>query len=161
MLGQVWYAIPPGEPRKRFERMAQGLFPDAARNCANFLRHKTIMVTTTLLHDNNIPYVTVSFFTCLAWSSFVALPGQQHNSDNLNCWAPHGIARKCPGFLHQVTVIIMFVFRRRSFGQNLAASSAVYCLIGTGLLVFAAHCGASLAHDPHAQFHEHQLHMRC
>ena len=54
--------------------MAQGLFPDAARNCSNFLRHKTVMVTTTLLHDNNIPYVTVSFLSMpsLEWLCHLA-----------------------------------------------------------------------------------------
>ncbi|KAL3133396.1 hypothetical protein ABBQ38_007265 [Trebouxia sp. C0009 RCD-2024] len=56
---KVWYAVPPGEPRRKFERMAQGLFPDAARQCPNFLRHKTIMLTTTLLRDNDIPFVKV------------------------------------------------------------------------------------------------------
>ena len=69
LVVQVWYAIPPGEPRKRFERMAHGLFPDAAKSCPNFLRHKTIMLTTTLLHDNNIPYVMVRF--CLLVSPAV------------------------------------------------------------------------------------------
>ena len=30
---QVWYCVPPGKPRERFEALAASLFPDEAREC--------------------------------------------------------------------------------------------------------------------------------
>ena len=30
---QVWYCVPPGKPRERFEALAASLFPDEAQEC--------------------------------------------------------------------------------------------------------------------------------
>lgn len=57
---QVWYAVAPGKDRRRFEELAKGLFPKDAAKCANFLRHKTIMITPRMLQKHGIPYVKVS-----------------------------------------------------------------------------------------------------
>ena len=59
MLLQVWYAVAPGKDRKRFEELAKGLFPKDAAKCANFLRHKTIMITPQMLKKHGISYVKV------------------------------------------------------------------------------------------------------
>ena len=31
-------------------------FPDDASDCANFLRHKSTLISPTVLHHNNVPY---------------------------------------------------------------------------------------------------------
>ncbi|KAL0055078.1 hypothetical protein WJX82_006712 [Trebouxia sp. C0006] len=56
---KVWYAVPPGIHRARFEKLAQELFPKDAASCANFLRHKTVLITPALLRHHAMPVVTV------------------------------------------------------------------------------------------------------
>ncbi|DBA74353.1 TPA: hypothetical protein ACH3X1_011126 [Trebouxia sp. C0004] len=56
---KVWYAVPPGIHRARFEKLAQELFPKDAASCSNFLRHKTVLITPALLHHHAMPVVTV------------------------------------------------------------------------------------------------------
>lgn len=56
---KVWYAIPPGIHRARFEKLAQELFPKDAASCSNFLRHKTVLITPALLRHHAMPVVTV------------------------------------------------------------------------------------------------------
>ena len=59
---QVWYAVAPGKDRRRFEELAKGLFPKDAAKCANFLRHKTILITPQMLKKHGIPYVKASIY---------------------------------------------------------------------------------------------------
>lgn len=54
---KVWYCVPPGKPRERFEALAASLFPDEARECKAFLRHKNVLITPALLHKEGIPFV--------------------------------------------------------------------------------------------------------
>lgn len=60
LLLQVWYAIAPGENRQRFESFARTLYPNDAKSCSNFLRHKSCMITPKLIRDEGIPLVSVS-----------------------------------------------------------------------------------------------------
>jgi hypothetical protein len=52
---KVWYCVPPSESEK-FDAMAEQLFPEAAANCSEFLRHKDIMISPSLLKSHNIKY---------------------------------------------------------------------------------------------------------
>ncbi|KAK3281149.1 hypothetical protein CYMTET_11049 [Cymbomonas tetramitiformis] len=49
-----WFCIAP-EHRKRFECVVEGLMPDLFRKCPEFLRHKEILVSPSLLQKHNIP----------------------------------------------------------------------------------------------------------
>lgn len=69
-LLQVWYAVPPGIHRARFEKLAQELFPKDAASCANFLRHKTVLITPALLRHHAMPVVTVDCSSCSAYCSY-------------------------------------------------------------------------------------------
>lgn len=53
---KVWYCVPPSESDK-FNEMAKQLFPEAASSCAEFMRHKDIMISPSLLKTYNIKYV--------------------------------------------------------------------------------------------------------
>eukprot|EP00096_Caligus_rogercresseyi_P011268 TRINITY_DN4386_c0_g1_i1.p1 TRINITY_DN4386_c0_g1~~TRINITY_DN4386_c0_g1_i1.p1 ORF type:complete len:808 (-),score=218.17 TRINITY_DN4386_c0_g1_i1:77-2500(-) len=52
---KFWYAIPP-EYARRFERMADGVFPNLAKDCQAYLRHKMCLISPNLLRQNSIPY---------------------------------------------------------------------------------------------------------
>ena len=54
---KYWYAIDP-KASKRFESLATSLFPAAARDCADFLRHKRYLISPTILHKHGIGYTT-------------------------------------------------------------------------------------------------------
>lgn len=53
---KIWYCVPPSESDK-FDAMAQQLFPELASDCPDFLRHKNIMISPSLLRTFNINYV--------------------------------------------------------------------------------------------------------
>lgn len=53
---KVWYCVPPSESDK-FDAMAQQLFPELASDCPDFLRHKNVMISPSLLRTFNINYV--------------------------------------------------------------------------------------------------------
>lgn len=53
---KVWYCVPPSESDK-FDAMARQLFPELASECPDFLRHKNIMISPSLLRTFNIHYV--------------------------------------------------------------------------------------------------------
>lgn len=55
---KTWYCVPPAH-RRRFETVAQGLAPDLFRSCKEFLRHKELMISPTLLKQHNIPLLTM------------------------------------------------------------------------------------------------------
>jgi jumonji domain-containing protein 2 len=50
-----WYCVPPSA-RARFEAMAAGYFPELARACPAFLRHKDIMLSPSVLRQHGIPF---------------------------------------------------------------------------------------------------------
>uniref|UniRef100_A0A7S3R422 JmjC domain-containing protein n=2 Tax=Dunaliella tertiolecta TaxID=3047 RepID=A0A7S3R422_DUNTE len=52
---KVWYCVSPADQGK-MERMAEGLFPEEARECSDFMRHKDILISPNLLRTNNIAY---------------------------------------------------------------------------------------------------------
>eukprot|EP00013_Stygamoeba_regulata_P025126 CAMPEP_0177646294 /NCGR_PEP_ID=MMETSP0447-20121125/9699_1 /TAXON_ID=0 /ORGANISM="Stygamoeba regulata, Strain BSH-02190019" /LENGTH=834 /DNA_ID=CAMNT_0019148821 /DNA_START=104 /DNA_END=2608 /DNA_ORIENTATION=- len=52
---KFWYAIPPASGHK-FEELAGRLFPDKQKECSEFLRHKTTLLSPDLLQQNSIPY---------------------------------------------------------------------------------------------------------
>lgn len=49
-----WYAIP-SDYGKRFEILAQNYFPELAKICPEFLRHKTTLISPSIVEQNNIP----------------------------------------------------------------------------------------------------------
>jgi len=52
---KFWYTIPPAHMR-RFERLADGLFPQMKKDCSAYLRHKMCMISPHILRQNSIPY---------------------------------------------------------------------------------------------------------
>lgn len=53
---KVWYCVPPSESDK-FDAMARQLFPELAGDCSQFVRHKNILISPSLLRTFNIQYV--------------------------------------------------------------------------------------------------------
>lgn len=53
---KVWYCVPPSESDK-FDAMARQLFPEGASACSEFVRHKNMMISPSLLRSYNIDYV--------------------------------------------------------------------------------------------------------
>lgn len=52
---KVWYSVSPND-RGKFENMAQQLYPELARNCKAFLRHKDILISPRVLRAFNVPF---------------------------------------------------------------------------------------------------------
>lgn len=52
---QVWYSVSPND-RAKFENMAGQLYPELARNCKAFLRHKDILISPRVLRAFNVPF---------------------------------------------------------------------------------------------------------
>ncbi|ESO05604.1 hypothetical protein HELRODRAFT_111100 [Helobdella robusta] len=55
---KFWYTIPPQDGR-RFERLAEGFFPNELKKCPAFLRHKMTQISPHVLRRYSIPYDTV------------------------------------------------------------------------------------------------------
>ncbi len=56
---KLWYAVPP-PLAGRFEAMADGWFPQERMRCKEYLRHKTCMMSPSVLKSSNIAYHTAS-----------------------------------------------------------------------------------------------------
>jgi len=52
---KFWYSIPPAH-RRRFERLADGLFPQLKKDCSAYLRQKMCLISPLILRQNSIPY---------------------------------------------------------------------------------------------------------
>jgi len=52
---KFWYTIPP-QYMRRFERLADGLFPQLKKDCPSYLRHKMCLISPHILRQNSIPY---------------------------------------------------------------------------------------------------------
>jgi len=44
--------------------MASGLFPEEAKECSDFMRHKDILISPNLLRTNNISFTQVCEYVC-------------------------------------------------------------------------------------------------
>ena len=103
-LLQVWYAVPPGIHRARFEKLAQELFPKDAASCSNFLRHKTVLITPALLRHHAMPVVTVGcpsllfllFIPIGLWAALITTSLEGHHA------LPH-VTLLCHGVMAQET----------------------------------------------------------
>jgi hypothetical protein len=52
-LSRCWYAIPQEEDKK-FKEFATKHFSEAARECSEFLRHKTFMINPSIVQENGL-----------------------------------------------------------------------------------------------------------
>uniref|UniRef100_A0A7S0VNE7 JmjC domain-containing protein n=1 Tax=Polytomella parva TaxID=51329 RepID=A0A7S0VNE7_9CHLO len=55
---KVWYCVPPSS-QARFDGMASSMFPELARNCAAFVRHKDILITPAMLRTYGVRFSTI------------------------------------------------------------------------------------------------------
>uniref|UniRef100_A0A5S6QGK0 [histone H3]-trimethyl-L-lysine(9) demethylase n=1 Tax=Trichuris muris TaxID=70415 RepID=A0A5S6QGK0_TRIMR len=55
---KFWYVVSP-EYGARFEHLVATMFPQTARACSAFMRHKTIAIAPHILREHDIPYSTV------------------------------------------------------------------------------------------------------
>ena len=80
---KFWYAIAP-EDRERFEILAQGMVPEMWRACPEFLRHKELLISPTLLEQNGIPFTRMMQ---QPGEFVVTYPGSYHSGFNtgFNC----------------------------------------------------------------------------
>mmetsp|Transcript_13175 Transcript_13175/g.33104 ORF Transcript_13175/g.33104 Transcript_13175/m.33104 type:complete len:408 (-) Transcript_13175:72-1295(-) len=89
---KVWYCIPP-KYRQRFERMVKALVPELYLQCAEFLRHKDLMISPKTLRRHNIPYVKV---VQKEREAVINYPGAYHSGFNsgYNCAESTNFATK-------------------------------------------------------------------
>ena len=80
---KFWYAVAP-EDRERFEILAQGMVPEMWRHCPEFLRHKELLISPTLLEQNGIPFTKMMQHP---GEFVVTYPGSYHSGFNVgfNC----------------------------------------------------------------------------
>ena len=80
---KFWYAVAP-EDRERFEILAQGMVPEMWRACPEFLRHKELLISPTLLEQNGIPFTRMMQHP---GEFVVTYPGSYHSGFNTgyNC----------------------------------------------------------------------------
>ncbi|KAI9293225.1 JmjC-domain-containing protein [Neoconidiobolus thromboides FSU 785] len=74
-----WYSIPQ-EHKARFERFMQSRFTQDHEKCSQFLRHKTFIVSPSVLADNYIP---VKKITHLQGEFMITFPNGYHSGYNL------------------------------------------------------------------------------
>jgi JmjC domain, hydroxylase len=53
---KIWYSVSPKHAAK-FDRMAEQLFPDAAKACPAFVRHKDVVISPKILKQYGVPFV--------------------------------------------------------------------------------------------------------
>merc|ERR1712137_18507 len=78
-----WYVIPEAE-RHRFESLAESHFPEMANACKQFLRHKTTMISPTIIKSSSI---TVYTGVQREGEFMITFPGAYHAGFNhgFNC----------------------------------------------------------------------------
>eukprot|EP00938_MAST-03A_sp_MAST-3A-sp1_P000233 g233.t1 len=99
---KVWYSIPPAYA-KRFESVAASLFAAESRECAEFLRHKTCMISPTKIRSYGIP---VCRQVCYEGQLMITFPRTYHAGFNVGfniaestnfataSWIPLGLEAK-------------------------------------------------------------------
>ena len=99
---KTWYCVPP-EHRQRFEDMAKSLAPDLFQSCAEFLRHKELLIAPNVLRKHGIKFVS---FQQGPREWVINYPGAYHAGFNhgYNCaestnfatkeWIPIGLKAK-------------------------------------------------------------------
>lgn len=75
---KTWYAIPPAYGRK-FEALANRLFPENNLACNSHLRHKTVLISPDILRQNDIPFVKT---TQKAGEIIIVFPYGYHSGFN-------------------------------------------------------------------------------
>lgn len=80
---KTWYAVPPAHA-DHLELECRRSFPATADNCANFLRHKSTLLSPTWFASHNVPYSRV---TQHAGEIIVTSPRGYHQGYNhgFNC----------------------------------------------------------------------------
>ncbi|XP_065834231.1 lysine-specific demethylase 4A-like isoform X2 [Oscarella lobularis] len=80
---KTWYFVP-DEHGQRIERLAKGFFPGDAQACASFLRHKSTLISPTILRQYSIP---VNRVTQEAGQFIITFPYSYHCGFNhgYNC----------------------------------------------------------------------------
>lgn len=78
-----WYCVPP-KYGYAFERCALKVFPNIAKLCKNFLRHKNTLISPKLLEDHGVPYQKM---VCEERECMVIFPYAYHSGFNhgFNC----------------------------------------------------------------------------
>ncbi|KAL3857563.1 hypothetical protein ACJMK2_012214 [Sinanodonta woodiana] len=78
-----WYAIPPQHGR-RFERLAQELFPRSFKDCPAYMRHKMLLISPAILKKHSIPFNKI---TQEAGEFMITFPYGYHSGYNhgFNC----------------------------------------------------------------------------
>jgi hypothetical protein len=80
---KMWYVVPPAE-RKKFETFAASYFFDEAQHCPEFMRHKSCVLSPTVLEKHNI---TCHRLVQRANEFVITFPGGYHQGWNtdFNC----------------------------------------------------------------------------
>jgi hypothetical protein len=80
---RCWYGIPTAED-KLFDRLASKTFPEAAKDCKEFLRHKTYLINPVTVKQNNI-----TIHKCIQYPGefVITFCGSYHSGFNMgyNC----------------------------------------------------------------------------
>ncbi|KAL6071784.1 Lysine (K)-specific demethylase 4A [Balamuthia mandrillaris] len=132
---KFWYGVSPTQ-RERFEGFAQQHYPHQYKECSQFLRHKSSMLSPTLLRASNIPVVKG---IQEAGHFIITFPGAFHFGFNtgFNCaesvnfalpsWIEHGLrAKPCTCISDSVTIDVrLFVNGEQQDDAASCASSAL------------------------------------
>ncbi|KAL0482014.1 lysine-specific demethylase [Acrasis kona] len=80
---KTWYSIPLGH-KKKFEDLARSMYPEEFKKCAQVLRHKNLLISPSVLSQNNIQ---VTKTTQQVGEFMITFPGGYHAGFNhgLNC----------------------------------------------------------------------------
>lgn len=129
-----WYCIRP-ENSSRFERIAQGIFSSDYKNCPQFLRHKTYLLSPTMLAADGVP---VNRLVQHEGEFVLTFPFAYHSGYNLgfNCaesinfalddWIPIGQKAescRCINDAVQIDVEAIFQSAKKSITEEESARS--------------------------------------